>query len=369
MTQNIVLLATHSRESVAKQQQYQAAAAQLGLAVRGYPDANTIGVFACSDFRSVDAANLAALHGVPGPDVVAAVVATNKSLAYQYLKRQGFATLWSHAPLCAEDLMLDRDHEIIVKPEKGSGSFAEHPWAYQRYRSLRAFREALAQDGLLEAFLAYQNDPNSWYGRYLTMEYIGDSDVYTAAAVAGPEGVRVHEGGTLRFTRDTMQCEWMLLGQVHPRQERIVAMIQSLYDLGLRQSIIYLQCVDKDGEPCVIDINLRPGTMPDRAFQGYGLPFYRAALAFMLGLTPALDFSWPAPFVGIRRVVLPLMHGRRAVTFDPRAVTLLGELSYDAEKPFDLGHAWPMFAVTSQDAIPCTALAEQVVRDMTFAQA
>lgn len=71
-------------------------------------------------------------------------------------------------------------------------------------------------------------------------------------------------------------------------------MIQSLHDIGLRQSIIYIQCVEKGGELCPIDINLRPGTMPDRAFHGLGLPFYTAALAYMLGLAETLDFSWPA---------------------------------------------------------------------------
>ncbi|WP_429941542.1 hypothetical protein [Achromobacter xylosoxidans] len=364
MKQNIVLLASHSRESAAKEKQYHAAARALGLEVVSYPDANTLGVFACSDFRSVDAANLAALHRVAGPDVLATTIATQKSLAYRHFARSGFSTLWTHAPLRAEDLLLDLPYAIIVKPDKGSGSFAEHPWAYQRYESLRHFHEWLASRDLLEAFLAYQNDPNSWYGRYLTMEYIGDSDVYTAAAVAGPKKIEIHEGGRLRFTRDSMQCEWMLLGQRPPRHERIGHMIQSLHDIGLRQSIIYIQCVEKGGELCPIDINLRPGTMPDRAFHGLGLPFYTAALAYMLGLAETLEFSWPTPYVGIRRLVLPLEHGRRQATFGAECVPLIRELAYDSSRPYDLGHAWPMFAVTGHDAAHCAQLAETLASNL-----
>ncbi len=364
MKKNIVLLSSHSRESAAKEKQYRAAADALGLAVADYPDAGTLGVFACSDFRSVDAANLAALHQVAGPEVLATTIATQKSLAYRFLAQRGFSTLWAHAPLRVEDLMLDLPYAIIVKPDKGSGSFAEHPWAYQRYDSLRHFHDWLAERQLLEAFLAYQNDPNSWYGRYLTMEYIGDSDIYTAAAVAGPDGVAVYEGGRLRFTRDTLQCEWMLLGERHANHDQITQMIQALYDVGLRQSVIYIQCVEKDGQLCAIDINLRPGTMPDRAFHGLGLPYYQAALAYMLGMTASLDFSWNAPYVGIRRVVLPLEHGRRKASFGEGCISLIGELAYDSGRPFDLGHAWPMFAVSGGDALHCAQLAESLVGNM-----
>ncbi|TQJ96182.1 hypothetical protein [Achromobacter sp. SLBN-14] len=364
MTRNIVLLSSHSRESAAKEKQYRAAASRLDLEVAGYPDSNTLGVFACSDFRSVDAANLAALHGVPGPEVLATTIATQKSLAYRFFAQRGFSSLWAHAPLRTEDLKPDLPYAIIVKPDKGSGSFAEHPWAYQRYDSLRHFHDWLVEQQLLEAFLAYQNDPNSWYGRYLTMEYIGDSDVYTAAAVAGPNGVSVYECGRLRFTGEALQCEWMLLGDRHARHDQIGEMIQALYDIGLRHSVIYIQCVEKDGQLCAIDINLRPGTMPDRAFHGLGLPFYQAALAYMLGSADSLDFTWVAPYVGIRRVVLPLEHGRRKVGFGAGCVPLIEEVAYDSNRPFDLGHAWPMFAVTGQDATQCARLAESLVSDM-----
>lgn len=364
MKKNIVLLASHSRESAAKEKQYRAAATALGLEVLPYPDARTLGVFACSDFRSVDAANLAALHHVAGPEVLATTIATQKSLAYRHFAKHGFSTLWTHAPLCEADLLLDLPYAIIVKPDKGSGSFADHPWAYQRYDSLRHFHRWLVDQDLLAAFLAYQNDPNSWYGRYLTMEYIADSDVYTAAAVAGPDGIAVHEGGRLRFTRDTLQCEWMLLGERHPRHEQIGRMIRSLHDIGLRQSIIYIQCVEKNGDLCPIDINLRPGTMPDRAFHGLELPFYQAALAYMLGMSDTLDFNWPAPYVGIRRVVLPLEHGRRQAAFGPDCTPLIGELAYDSSRPYDLGHAWPMFAVTGHEAADCAQLAERLAGGM-----
>lgn len=364
MKKNIVLLSSYSRESAAKERQYRAAADSLNLEVAEYPDTNTLGIFACSDFRSVDAANLAALHQVAGPEVLATMVATQKSLAYRFFAQRGFTTLWAHAPLRREDLELDLPYAIIVKPDKGSGSFAEHPWAYQRYDSLRHFHDWLVEQQLLDAFLAYQNDPSSWYGRYLTMEYVGDSDIYTATAVAGPNDIAVYEGGTLRFTRDTLQCEWMLLGQRHKNHDQIAQMIQALYDVGLRQSIIYIQCVEKDGQLCAIDINLRPGTMSDRAFQGLGLPFYQASLAYMLGMVVTLDFSWAAPYVGIRRVVLPLEHGRRKVEFGAGCVPLIGELAYDSNRPFDLGHAWPMFALSGHDAADCARRAESLVSGM-----
>lgn len=364
MKDNIVLLSSHSRESSAKEKQYRAAANALGLTVKDYPDANTLGVFACSDFRSVDAANLAALHRIPGPEVLATTLATQKSLAYQFFSQHGFSALWAHAPLRVEDLRLDLPYAIIVKPDKGSGSFAEHPWAYRRYDSLRHFHEWLVEQQLLDAFLAYQNDPNSWYGRYLTMEYIGDSDIYTAAAVAGQDGIAVYEEGRLRFTRDTLQCEWMLLGERHANHDQINQMIQALYGIGLRQSVIYIQCVEKDGQLCAIDINLRPGTMPDRAFHGLGLPYYQAALAYMLGMSVTLDFNWGAPYVGIRRVVVPLEHGRRKAKFGSGCIPLIGELAYDSNRPFDLGHAWPMFAVSGHDASHCAQLAESLVSEM-----
>ncbi|WZB76118.1 hypothetical protein WJ972_09705 [Achromobacter insuavis] len=95
MKKNIVLLASHSRESAAKEKQYHAAAQALGLDVLPYPNGQTVGVFACSDFRSVDAANLAALHRVAGPDVLATTIATQKSLAYRHFAQQGFSTLWN----------------------------------------------------------------------------------------------------------------------------------------------------------------------------------------------------------------------------------------------------------------------------------
>ena len=40
---------------------------------------------------------------------------------------------------------------------------------------------------------------------------------------------------------------------------------------------------------------------------------------------------------------------------------LIGELAYDSGRPFDLGHAWPMFAVSGGDAPHCAQLAESLV--------
>jgi hypothetical protein len=144
---------------------------------------------------------------------------------------------------------------------------------------------------------------------------------------------------------DCKIVDWMLVGKKHRDADCVVNMIEALAKIGLRRTVVYIQCVDRAGRLYPIDINLRPGTRWELAADALGLPLYRRMLEFMLGLDNRFRFEWPAPYVGIRRMNLPLRGGRRKVEFGPGCVPMISELRYDARKPYDLGHAWPMFAV------------------------
>lgn len=345
MKKNIVLLGTDSRDSSSKSSNYAKAAAELGLELKAYPDSETIGVLPCSDFKAVDAAWLAKIHGIPGADSIMATVATNKALAYHFLQQQGFEMLFWHVPLRDEDFSLPFKGPIILKPEKGSGSFAHHPWGYQVFESLADFRRYLVRNKLKDLFFAYQADPSWWYGRYIAMEYVDAKELYSVAAAVGDKGLSVYDFSTMSVMDDCMQVEWMLVGEKHPDADSVVRMIEALAARNLRRTIIYIQCVAKNGRLFPIDLNLRPGTMGDCAIRALDLPFYPASLAFMLGLADEMQFAWPAPRVGIKRINVPIIRQRRQVAFGTGAVPLISELSFNPKKPYDLGHAYPMFAV------------------------
>lgn len=345
MKKNIVLLGTDSRDSSSKSSNYADAADQLGLELNDYPDNDTLGIFPCSDFKAVDAAWLAKIHGIRGSDPIMASIATNKSFAYHFLQQQGFEMLFWHVPLREEDLSISFKGPIILKPEKGSGSFAHHPWGYQVFESLAAFRRYLVRNKLKDLFFAYQADPSWWYGRYIAMEYVEAKELYSVAAAVGDKSLSVYDCSTMSVMDDCMQVEWMLVGERHPDAESVIRMIEALSEHNLRRTIIYIQCVAKHGKLYPIDLNLRPGTMGDCAVRALGLPFYPASLAFMLGLEDEMRFSWPAPRVGIKRINVPITRQRRRVEFGAGAVPLISELSFNPRKPYDLGHAYPMFAV------------------------
>jgi len=342
---NIVLLGTDSRDSRAKARYYTRAARELGLAVRDYPDRRTLAVLPCSDFLAVDAARLARAHGIPGPDPLAVTIAGDKSLAYEFLRSRGFRTLFWHVPTREEDLGIALDCAVIVKPEKGSGSFAGYPWAYKTFRNLRAFGRYLKTRKLHRKFFEYQSRPDSLLGRFFVMEYAPTSVIHSVAAVVGDKRVEECAVGDLTTHPETKMPMSMIVGKRHREAAAAFAMIEAFAKAGLRRSVVYLQCIEHKGRLYPMDVNLRTGTLWAAAAEGLDLRLHTRILAFQLGLEPRLRFRWPAPYVGVWRMPLPLEGGRRRVIFGDGCIPLITELSYDPKKPYDIGHAWPMFAV------------------------
>jgi len=361
MRHNVVLLGADGRESKAKVRHYAAAAAALGLDVAAYPDRATLGVISCSDFRAAEASWLAQAHGIHAADPLAATIATSKSLAYQAMRRAGFDSLWFIVPRRDEDLQRAQyDGPVIVKPDRGSGSFAAHPWAYRMFDSVAAFRAAMIEEDLLDAFLAYQNDPPLSHGAYLVMEFV-DSHLSTTAAVVGKQDIVFYESGTVEMAHSEWRLKgaWNTLGwpdPAHPAR----AFVETLVAQGLTHSVIYVQSVEKDGRLYPIDFNLRPSTMGDYTIEAMNLPFYEAALAFQLGLSNDFAFQWPHRCIAIRRVLVPLVHGTREVDYGPACLPLVRSVHYDDARPYDVGDAWPMFAVTGDSVDACRARAEAI---------
>jgi hypothetical protein len=343
--ENIVLLTTWSRESRSKMRQYAAAAAELGLDVREeHPDRRTAGVIACSDHRAVDAAWLCHKHGIPGSDPVAATVATNKSLAYSFIESRGFRTLRWEVPLSEADLRDGLRKPVIVKPDRGSGSRSDHPWGYQAFRSAKAFLDYLRRTRQLQAFLDYQRAPSHWWGRYLLMEYV-PGRLYGVAAAIADGRVAVYDTHGLATMPDSMLIETTLFGEQHEDMRAIARIAEAFAALGLRRTVLYTQCVARGGRLYPIDFNLRPGTMFDLLVGVLRLPFYAQALSFFLGRHRKMRFRWPSRYLGARRMHLPLRPGRRKVSFGPGAIPVVSEFHYDPRKPYDSGHALPIFAV------------------------
>lgn len=349
---NIVLLTTDSRESRSKEKNYRGAADSLGLGVKRYPDRDTIGVFPCSDSRAVDAAWLAQRHRVKGPDPLAVETIINKSLAFQFLRRQGFNLLFWHMPQDESDFEGTFKRPIIVKPEKGSGSIGLHPWAYRIYRSPAHFKRWLKKEKLLNAFLQHQNFPFPSCGRYMMMEYV-DSTLYTVSAAISDAAVAAYEYCEMLSMPTRMQLGWAMIGRRHKDSGSILKMIQALARFGYRRAVVYFQCVERGGKLYPIDINLRPGTMTHYVVNGMRLPLHERLLGFMLGMERYFNFKWPAPYIGIRRIEGPLRSGRYKATFRGDAVSLLEELRYDKKKSYDVGHAWPVFAVLAETPTEC----------------
>jgi hypothetical protein len=342
---NIVLLGTDSRDSQAKARYYARAAHELGLGVRRYPDHGTLAVLPCSDFLAVDAARLARAHGLPGPDPLAVTIAGDKSLAYEFLRSRGFRTLFWHVPAREEDLGIPFDGPVIVKPEKGSGSFAGYPWAYRTFGSLRAFGRWLKQRKLHRKFFEYQRRPDSLLGRFFVMHYAPTSLIHAVSAVIGDRKIEECAVGELSTDAETKMPMSMIVGKRHPDAGAGFAMIEALAAAGLRRSVVYLQCIEHEGKLYPIDVNLRTGTLWAAAAEGLDLRLHTRILAFQLGIEARLQFRWPVPYVGVWRMPLPLESGRRRVVFGDGCIPLITELSYDPEKPYDIGHAWPMFAM------------------------
>jgi hypothetical protein len=357
---NVVLLTTDSRDSLSKAKHYSATLQSMGIGVREYPDRHTIGVFACSDARAIDAAWLAQLHGILGPDPLAVEIARNKSLAYQFLSRENFDMLFWHIPKDERDFAASFDQPVIVKPERGSGSYGLHPWAYRSFESPMHFRRYLVRSKLMGDFLKNQEDPHSWSGRYVMMEYIQASAIHAMSAVLSDDAVVPFDVSESTLMSGTMQVESMLIGKRHRDIGRIMRMMKAFLGIGFRRSVMYIQCVEKKGKLYPIDINLRPGTMCDRLALALELPLYEKLLGFMLGQQRDFKQAWPAPYIGINRIDTALDKGEYRVEFGPEAVPLISKVSYSKKRPYDIGHAWPMFAVLGQSPGECRRKAKAV---------
>ena len=303
---NVVLLSTGSSESESKSKHYARAAAQLGFGVRAHPDRRTAAVVACSDYRAVDAAWLCQRYGIPGPDPIAATIATHKSLAYSFLRAQGFRMLHWQVPLGGEELRDGFDRPVIVKPDRASGSFSRHPWGYRVFASTSAFHAWLVRNGQLRRFERYQAEPSSWSGRYLVMEYVASRNLYGVAALVGERHATVYDAHEMRTMPGSMVVDRILFGERHRDAPSVARMAAAFAGIGLRRSIVYLQCVERAGRLYPIDINLRPGTMFDLAVDALRLPFYDWALAAFTGRARAARFRWPHRRVGVRRIALAL---------------------------------------------------------------
>jgi hypothetical protein len=360
---NLVLLGTDSRDSQAKAGYYTRAAHELGLEVRDYPDRGTLAVLPCSDFLAVDAARLARACGIPGPDPLMVTIAGDKSLAYEFLRARGFRTLFWHVPMREEDLGIAFDGPVIVKPEKGSGSFAGYPWAYRTFGSLREFGAYLKRHRLYRKFFEYQKRPDSLLGRFFVMAYANTDFIQSVAAVIGDKRVEECAAGELRTDPETKMPMSMIVGKRHREADTAFAMIKALAQAGLRRSVVYLQCIEHRGRLYPMDVNLRTGTLWAAAAEGLDLHLHARILAFQLGLERNLRFRWPAPYIGVWRMPLPLKGGRRRVVFDNGCVPLITELSYDPNKPYDIGHAWPMFAMKFDRREDFYARADAVMAD------
>jgi hypothetical protein len=366
---NIVPLTMPSVESREKARSWVRAARQLGLGVRAHPDRDTVAIMPCSDFCLRDAAWLARSHDVPGPDPAAAAIVASKALAYDFLRSRGFATLYSFVPLGAADLAIEFDRPVIVKPEHGSGTYAPHPWGYKVFASVAAMRRWLRQRRLERRFFEYQAIPDPRAGRYLVMEFVPTDWTHAVQCIIGGEGeVEVFDQFSCTLRPKSMTVQTVVLGEELPQAGNIVAMAKEFARLGLRRSLLTIQCVERDGALYPIDFNVRIGALFDRLNKKRKLGFYEEALKFMLGRSATMGFAWPAPRVGIHRMYLPYRPGRWRAQFGGGAIPLVTEVAYDPRKPFDFGYAWPGFAVLSSDKAATLAKVDAVLATTTVSR-
>lgn len=342
---NVVLLSTGGKESESKRLHFAQAADALGFRVADRPDRHTACVIPCSDFKAFEAALMCREHGVPGPDPIAASIATHKSLTYHFLARRGFRTLRWSIPLEDSDLKHGFDRPVIVKPDRGSGSYAVHPWAYRVFGSVSAFRRFLVRNRLLEGFLRYQGTPSYWNGRYLVMEYVPNARLYGVAAAIGDRKAKIYDVHEMGNAPGSAVVDRILFGETHRDMESIAAIPKAFASIGLRRVVCYVQCVERAGRLYPIDLNLRPGSMFDLAVDALKLPFYTDLLRVFTGVDQKMRFAWPHPRVGVRRLVGVLRPGTCDVTYGAGGIPLVDRISYDVSRRYDLGRAWPLFAV------------------------
>ena len=320
-----------------------AAAARLGLEVRVHPNDKTVAVLPASDSRGLDAAWMARTYGVPGPDPVAVGIARSKSLTYEFLSRRGFELLRWLVPVCERDLRGSIGGPVIVKPDCGTGSSSPQPWGYRVFDDLRDFRRYLYRENLLERFFATQSTrPDQ---KQLVMEYV-DADLWSVGTVAGNGTAHLYDCNVMQTLPNSKVMGRVLLGVRHPDVQTPVRMAGVLANAGLRRSIIYFQCVPRNGRLYPFDLNLRPGTMWEQAAVCLRVPAYDEVLAVLLGLKDRPQIRWPARHIGLVRVPRELRRGEyRAKCSDPSAIPVIDRVRYDPAKPYDAGHAFAMYAL------------------------
>jgi hypothetical protein len=341
---NLVILRTDSYESLMKANVYIDVAKRLGLSVREHPDKRTVAIIPASEFRAMDAAWMARTYGVPGPDPVAVATVTNKALAYQFLRRKGFEVLDWMVPVREQDLRRSLGGPVIVKPEIGSGSSSRQPWGYRVFDDVPDFRRYLYKEKQLDRFLSMQFlQPLE---RMLVMEYV-EGDFWSMAAVAGEGRPEQFDSNVQQMLADSSKLVGrQLIGARHPDERSLMRMMSALAEAGLRRSVIWIQCVARKGRLYPFDLNLRTGQMWQQAAFRLGVPALDEVLSVMLGLKRKPCIRWPGRYVGVVRVPVELRSGvYRATCSEPDAVPVIDRLRYDPAKPYDRGHAYPVFAV------------------------
>jgi hypothetical protein len=339
---NIVLLRTDSYESKVKAEQLADAARSLGLDVRGAPDRRTDAVLPASDFRALEAAWMAHTYGVPGPDPVMVAIATSKSLTYEFLRRRGFSLLRWLVPVWERDLEVGFAGPVFVKPDCGSGSVSGKPWGYRAFESLADFHRFLRRRKLLARFLEAQRDPRQ---RHLVMEHVAAREQWSVATVAGDGAPVLYDTNIMYPMAHCSVIERDLVGARHPDTANVVRMARVMATAGLRRSVIYFQCVQRRGRLYPMDLNLRPGTMWSHGAAVMKVGAHEEILAVLLGLKAKPSIAWPAPYVGFARVPMRRPARVAAQFRHPQALPLIERTHLDPSRPYDLGHAWPMFAV------------------------
>jgi hypothetical protein len=338
---NIVPLYSDSVESRNKARSWAPAAWRLGIGVRSDPDCNTVAVLPCSDSRLRDAAWLARNRRVPGSEPAAAAILASKALAYDFLRARGFDMLFSYVPLVRADLGISFDRPVIVKPEYGSGTYAPHPWGYKVFSGMADLRSHFRRRGIERRFLEYQAQPDPRVGRYLVMEYVPSQWTHAVECIVNDGEVDVFDQYSMMSRPKAMTMKTAVMGERLPGARRIVAMAREFARLGLRRSLLIIQCVERENALYPIDFNMRVAALVDRLNQKCGLGFCERALRFMLGRSASIGFRWPAPRVGIHRLYLPQRPGRWRAAFGAAAIPLVTEVAYDPRKPYDWGYAWP----------------------------
>ncbi len=363
---NIVLLGTDSKESRQKAANWARAACALGLSVNASPDRRTVSILPCSDHAIVETAWLCHKHGVRGPDPVAASIVSSKALTYEFLARRGFNILPFFVPTRQADLEGRSNGPIIVKPEHGSGTVAPLPWAYKIFDSTARFRRYLVSTKHEAAFFAHQRQPHPGTGRFLIMDYVDTDRIHIVQCVIGDRHLVAFDQASSIFKKPQMTVESTVLGVKLKDARSVVGMAQALASLGLRRTILIMQCLERQGKLYPIDFNLRLGAMIDRFIAVAGLDFYERALAFFIGQSHSFPFSWPAPWVALRRIYLPRRKGRYRAKFGVNCVPLMDRVAHDPRRPYDWGYSLPVFAVLCSKRADIPRRVGEVVRSMTL---